>query len=154
MDFILQSLENVIVDNGGANHVDPLPLPANITYVFWDWNAPIATDEYYDVLVALPMPSPGEESFTYGMHIYGGLVLDGCGNTPFFPITLDSWVQEDGVEIGTFSATDNTTIQPNGYWNFSYKMRVTDANGGVSDIKAKGIVSALCTNIAAADFHP
>lgn len=63
-------------------------------------------------------------------------------------------MQEDGVEIGTFSATDNTTIQPNGYWNFSYKMRVTDANGGVSDIKAKGIVSALCTNIAAADFHP
>ena len=51
------------------------------------------------------------------------------------------------VQIGEFSTVDETTLQPNGFWTFSYTIRATGTNGGVSDFKFKGVVSVTCTNM-------
>jgi len=134
VEFIVQFLENVSINNGGA---------IQNMRINWSAHSDVATDEPYfepDSWV----PPPGNFLIFNNPPIYIGLVSDGCGKVPVFPITFYSEVYNGGGTLGEFSATDNSTIQPNGYWNFSYTFRVSDDNGGESDIRVKGMVRALC----------
>ena len=103
-----------------------------------------------------PLPGPDEIwEQTYHNRIYNGLVLDGCGTTPVFPVDFHSEVNDredffEPVLLGEFDATDNTTLQPTGFWTFFYKIRVTLGND-VSDFKFSGTVSATCTNLESLD---
>ncbi len=149
--FLVEYMENVIISDGGADNSDN-PLRIN---VLWQAHSTVATLEKRcpDGVcspVGVPIPPAGELWSDFQYTIYDGLVLNGCGSTAIYPIEFESWVYEGSFNenqiVGEFSRTDNTTIQPNGYWNFSYTIRVADANSGVSDIKIKGRVQALCTN--------
>jgi hypothetical protein len=128
-------------------------------FVKWDPHSTAATEEDLGPGHIPPSYVPGPEQLKnyafYGVLVmYDGLVLEGCGNTPVFPISFHSWIEEEseeGAVIGEFSATDNSTIQPNGFWTFAYTIRATDSHGGVSDYKFRGTVSALCTNLDSLD---
>jgi hypothetical protein len=79
------------------------------------------------------------------------LVQDGCGNTPIFPVTFHSSVKDldenPPIVLGEFSAVDNTSLQPPGFWTFFYVIRATAEDGGVSDFKFYGTVSVSCANL-------
>ena len=134
VDFLVQTLENLAVNNGGA---------IQDMRINWSAHSPIATDEPKFKPDSW-IPPPGNSLQFNDPPIYIGLVTNGCGNVATFPITFYSEVYNGGNIFGSFNATDNNTIQPNGYWNFSYTIRVSDNNGNQSDIRIKGIVRALC----------
>lgn len=147
--LLLTELSHTVVSGGGVD------VP---TWASWESHSPEATQERYDEPVSLPMPAAGEtwpldyHSFVF----YDGLVEDGCGNTPEFPISLDSWIEEQEhfgapfVLIGQTSIS-SSTIQPNGVWVFSYTIRAVGSNGGVSDYTLSGKVTATCTNARSFD---
>lgn len=141
-------MENEVVSGSGVD----VPCWAR-----WELHSPVATDEFQvdgSNLWSLPAPGPGEIwPIPHANGIYDALVEDGCGNTPVFPVQIESSVGEmenilsPYVQIGEFAAVDDKTLQPNGFWTFSYTIRATGTNGGVSDFKISGIVSVTCTNI-------
>jgi hypothetical protein len=143
VSFVLTEMSHEAVSGGGVQ-------VTAFTEWFVDSNA--STEEYSGSLVYLPPPDSVQPESRL---IYDALVIDGCGNTPVFPISFDNWiVEEKAVEnpvIGEFSATDNSTIQPNGFWTFSYTIHATDSFGGVSDYTFRGTVSATCTNLYSFD---
>lgn len=134
VDFLVQTLENLAVSNGGA---------IQDMRINWSAHSTVATDEP-EFKPDSWIPPPGNSLQFNDPPIYIGLVTNGCGNVVTFPITFYSEVYKGGDILGSFSATDNKTIQPNGYWNFSYTIRVSDNNGNQSDVRVKGIVRALC----------
>ncbi len=144
--FVLQQMENEVVSGNGVD----VPCWAR-----WETHSPIATEEREEGgPFSLPAPGPGEIwPVPYHNGIYDALVQEGCGSTPVFPVEFQSSVGEmedilsPFVLIGQFNAVDNTTLQPNGFWNFSYTIRATGTSGGVSDFKFRGTVSVTCTNI-------
>ncbi|MDH3280191.1 MAG: hypothetical protein OEQ18_03565 [Gammaproteobacteria bacterium] len=131
--FNLGTLENVSVANGGASQNMRIDWWAHSSVATWesDWHP----SSY--------IPNPGSV-IHFDAPFYVGEVANGCGNVAVFPIEFSSEVSVGMETLGDFSATDNSTIQPNGYWNFTYAIRVSDNAGGTSDIRVKGIVSALC----------
>jgi hypothetical protein len=148
VNFILQQMENEVVSGNGVN------VPSWAT---WETHSPDATLERLGGgPFTLPVPGPGEVwPLDHANLIYDALVHNGCGATPVFRVELQSTVGEmpdifePSVLIGEFLGVDNTTLQPNGFWTFSYTIRATGTNGGVSDFKFRGIVSVTCTNIVA-----
>jgi hypothetical protein len=139
VSFVLQQMENEVISGDGVD---------TFTWAFWETSSPIATEEEGGPY-ALPAPGPDEIwDIPHANQIYDAIVEDGCGSTPVFPVQFDSWIEEndDDVLIGEFSATDNSTLQPNGFWNFAYTIRATGTNDGVSDFHFKGVVTVTCTN--------
>lgn len=144
--FVLQQMQNEVVSGNGVD------VPCWAT---WETHSPVATLERSNGgPFSLPAPGPGEIwPIPHANGIYDALVRDGCGNTPVFPVEFHSTVGEmedilsPFVQIGEFSETDETTLQPNGFWTFSYTIRATGSNGGVSDFKFRGVVSVTCTNL-------
>lgn len=141
-----QSVENEVVSGGGVT---------DQCWVIFNSHSTLATVEKGGPFW-WPLPSPGELShFDYHNVIYQGLINDGCENTPSFPIEhycrVGVWQagqdMSDFVESGTFHGVDNSTIQPTGYWTFAYTVRARGTNGGVSDFKFRGIVSAICSSL-------
>ena len=140
--FVLQYMENEIVSGDGVTAQ---------CFARWETHGSAATDESGGPF-SLPAPLPGEGWVVdHANGIYHGLVIDGCGATPTFPVDFHSEVGEQADildtfdQIGEFSAVDNSTIQPNGFWTFAYTIRATGSNGGVSDFKFRGIVSVTCS---------
>ena len=140
--FVLQQMENEIVAGGGVTEQ---------CWATWETHGPEATVENGGPF-ALPVPMPGQVwPISHANGIYQGLINDGCGATPTFPVEFHSTVGEQDnvfdkfVQIGEFHAVDNSTIQPNGFWTFAYTIRAEGTNGGVSDFKFSGIVSVTCS---------
>jgi hypothetical protein len=143
VSFVLTEMSHDVVSGGGVQ---------GAVFVRWENRSTAATKELYSYS-AYEAPNPGSP-LSLDFPIYDGFVHDGCGNTPVFPISFHSWVLEDYVKhavLGEFSATDNSTIQPNGFWTFAYTIRATDSHGGVSDYTFRGTVSATCTNLDSFD---
>jgi hypothetical protein len=146
VSFILQQMENEVVSGNGVG---------TPCWARWETHSSVATEEKGEGgPFTLPAPGPGEIwPVPHANGIYDALVQDGCGSTPVLPVTFHSSVGEmedilsPYVLIGQFDAVDNTTLQPNGFWTFSYTIRATGTQGGVSDFKFRGIVSVTCTNI-------
>jgi len=146
VSFVLQQMENEIVSGNGVD---------TQCWARWETHSPVATQENEGGgPFTLPAPGPGEIwAIPHANGIYDALVQDGCGNTPVFPVEFHSSVGEmedilsPYVQIGEFGAVDETTLKPNGFWTFSYTIRATGTNGGVSDFKFKGVVSVTCTNV-------
>ena len=149
VSFVLQQMENEVVAGNGVD----IPCWAR-----WETHSsaiPFPTPESErGGPYSLPAPGPGEIwPITHANGLYDALVKDGCGNTPVFPVSFQSSVGEmedvlsSYMQIGEFGAVDDTTLQPNGFWTFSYTIRATGTNGGVSDFKFSGVVSVTCTNI-------
>jgi hypothetical protein len=146
--FILQRMENEIVSGNGVT------IPSWAT---WETHSPDATVERLGGgPFSVPVPGPGEVwPLDHANNLYDALVHNGCGATPVFRVEFHSTVGEQPdlfepfVLIGEFLGVDNTTLQPNGFWTFSYTIRATGTNGGTSDFKFRGIVSVTCTNIVA-----
>jgi hypothetical protein len=140
--FVLQQMENEVISGDGVDI---------FRWAFWETSSPIATEEASGPY-GLPAPGPDEIwDVTFHNQIYDAIVEEGCGSTPVFPVQFDSWIEEgmdleDSVVIGEFNATDNSTLQPNGFWNFAYTIRATGTNDGVSDFHFKGVVTVTCTN--------
>lgn len=141
--FILQQMENEVVSGGGVE---------TPCWARWETHSAVATEEFGEGgPFSLPAPGPGEIwPVPHANGIYDALVEDGCGNTPVFPVEFHSSVGEmedilaPYVLIGQFDAVDDTTLQPNGFWTFSYTIRATGTQGGVSDFEFRGIVSITC----------
>ena len=141
--FALRKLENVAVSGGGVT--------ANC-FATWETHSSEATDESGGPF-SLPVPLPGDVWWVpnHAAGIYQGVVLNGCGQVPVFPVTFESTVgeQEDIISpfnlLATYHKVDNGTIHPNGFWTFAYTIRATGTNGGVSDFKFSGIVSVTCS---------
>jgi hypothetical protein len=141
--FALQKMENVAVSGGGV---------AATCFATWETHSSEATDESGGPF-SLPVPLPGDVWWVpnHAAGIYQGVVINGCGHIPVFPVTFDSTVgeQEDILSpfnlLATYHKVDNSTIHPNGFWTFAYTIRATGTNGGVSDFKFSGIVSVTCS---------
>jgi hypothetical protein len=141
--FALTEMSHDVVSGGGVQ---------GTATVLWDAHSTAATKDCCADPVIQGAPDPGPPySYPWGLVIYDGLVYEGCGNTPVFPISFDSWIEEGVAVLGEFSATDTSTIQPNGFWTFAYTIRATDSHGGVSDYTFRGTVSATCTNLYSFD---
>jgi hypothetical protein len=133
--FVLQQMENEVVAGNGVG---------NTCWARWETHSSVATEEREGGgPFSLPAPGPGEIwSVPHANDIYDAIVQDGCGNTPVIPIEFQSSVGEmetlldPYVQIGEFSAVDASTLQPNGFWTFSYTIRATGSNGG-------GLISSL-----------
>lgn len=134
VEFIVQTLDNMIVKQAGVNRY---------MRINWSIHSPEASKEPSfnpDSWV----PSPGNSLHFNDAPIYIGTVANGCGNVQVYPINFYSEVYSGTEILGNFSAHDTSHIRPNGYWNFSYTIRVSDIKGNLSDIIVKGIIRALC----------
>ena len=99
-----------------------------------------------------PLPGPGvtwDEDDLYHTLIYDALVLNACENFPLFPVEHDALIEDSGDEIGAFHGSDNSTLDPTGYYNFSYTARATGVNGKVSDFHFSGKVNVTCSGLNA-----
>jgi hypothetical protein len=142
--FILQQMEHQVVSDGGV---------AADCWAEWETSSRIATEQNGGPF-QLPAPGRGEVwPVPHANGIYQAIVAAGCGNTPVFPVEFGCRVKEwdgwlgDQVYIGNFSAIDDVTLVPNGFWTFACSIRATGSAGGVSDFKFRGIVSVTCTQL-------
>lgn len=134
VEFIVQTLDNMIVKQAGVSR-----------YMRINWSVHSAEASFEPSFNPDSwVPSPGNSLHFNDAPIYIGVVLDGCGKVPVYPINFYSEVYSGTDIIGNFSASDTSHIRPNGYWNFSYTIRVNDIKGNLSDIIVKGIVRATC----------
>lgn len=145
VQFHVTSIENVATAGAGVALIEgSVPL---INFELTGDPA-VVTSEHSPY--SLPLPAPSTELGLLVGHpalMYEGLVEEGCGHTPNFPVSLHSavYVLSDAVvEYGQFSASDDDTIAPTGYWSFSYHVAISDGVGNASDIQVRGTVSALC----------
>ncbi len=141
--FTLNNIAHEVVSGDGV---------ADGTWISWFATSPDATVERITYTIHHPLPDAGNSFPMDTLNIvYDGIVTDGCGNTPTFEIDFESWVREnfttDSTVLGAFSEVDEDTIQPNGFWNFSYSIRISEGSGNVSDIRVSGVVNATCTNL-------
>lgn len=144
--FVVETIEHEIVSGDGV-------LPANPPYSLWKhWEmySSAATYERYNDAVGLPAPGPGQTwPIPHYNLVYDGLVIDGCGNTPVFPIELTATIVDHSNSnsiLGGFITLDNSTLIPNGYWEFSYSVPTMDSFGSESVFHVDGWVSVLCSN--------
>jgi hypothetical protein len=143
----IQSVENEVVAGAGVT---------DECWAVWESHSTAASVEKGGP-VWWPLPPPGQMFNSFGPHstIYAGLIDNGCGNTPSFPIEhlcrVGEWQIGQGsdsfVEIGAFHGVDSSTIQPTGYWTFAYTVRAKGTNGSVSDFKFRGNVPAICSSL-------
>lgn len=134
VEFIIQTLDNMSVGKTGAK---------NNMRINWSVHSPTASNEP-DFKPNSWVPDPGSALQFNDQPIYIGHVANGCGDVPVYPITFYSEIYSGEEVLGSFSASDNNTIQPNGYWNFTYTVRVYDDKNNMSDIIVKGIIKAFC----------
>lgn len=146
VQFHITSVDNVATGGDGVYTVNDLVPLLNFEL---SGDPGIVTSEHSPY--ALPVPAPGETLGLLAGHpvlMYEGLVEEGCGHIPVYPVYLDSAVYVLGMvpaaELGHYTTSDEETIEPNGYWNFAYTVAISDGMGNTSDIEVKGTVSARC----------
>jgi hypothetical protein len=144
VSFVLQEIENRIVDNGGVN-------TDSLTWVEWTTTSAAAALENggpYDY----PLPAPGitwDEDELYHTLIYDALVFNACESFASFPVQHDAVIETSGIETGAFHGVDNSTLDHTGFYNFSYTARASGANGKVSDFRFSGKVNVTCSGLNA-----
>ena len=141
---ILQEIENVVVDAPGIGFEGE-----NVVFDI-RFSSPVTTSSNSGYIV--DVPSPGSSMTYAGTElVFDGIIADGCGNTDVVPLSVDAEIFAfDGETTGfaPYDATDNTTLQPNGFWSFNFVIRAgTIDSEGVSDFLIRGLVSIVCTNV-------
>ncbi len=145
----VSDITNTVVDNGGVE----TELDDDFEFIEWYTTSPEADLENTGPY-GWSLPGPGQTYDQFGPHgsasglrVYDALVLGACGSLSSFDISHDADISEDALNIGSFSASDNSTINNTGYYNMEYIVRASDSDGGVSDFVVRGEVHVLCTGL-------
>ena len=149
VSFFIQEISNQVIANGGVE------TDSADDWEFVNWTT---TGADADIENSGPygwsLPAPGQTYDSFGPHggssglmIYDALVFNACGSLSSFPVEHEGIVTESGAVIGSFSDTDNSTINSTGYYNLNYTVRATDNDGGVSDVHFSGKADVICSGL-------
>lgn len=157
LDIVLNRMEHQAVSDGGVT-ADPDPVNfSDDLYATWRIQSAGATAQFPDFTdpdqedLGLPVPqNPGEvwDNLDHANLLYQGVIRNGCSTSTVFDVELVSAViRLNGMTLGEVQLQDE--VVGSGFYVFSYTIRATDPNGGVSDFIFSGDARAYCTSTLA-----
>jgi hypothetical protein len=151
VSLLIQDIANVVVSGSGVDTI----ADNGAGEVFVDWSTTgLPADEENGGPYGWGLPDPGEtwENLSHpggggGLLVYDALVFGACGGPLSFHIAHTASIEDNGLVIGQFDGSDNSTLDETGFYNVNYTARADDGMGNVSDFVFSGKVNVTCSGL-------